>query len=84
MLEIRLFEDSVKRSKYEQQTKEARETGKSNCPMCALGTNNNSNRIWSFKDMDADHVTAWSNGGKTDISNCEMLCSTHNKAKGNK
>lgn len=84
LLEIRLFEDSVKRSKYEQQTKEARETGKSNCPMCALGTNNNSNRIWSFKDMDADHVTAWSNGGKTDISNCEMLCSTHNKAKGNK
>lgn len=32
----------------------------------------------------ADHVTAWSKGGATDISNCEMLCSTHNRAKGNK
>ena len=34
--------------------------------------------------MDADHVTAWSKGGSTDISNCEMLCITHNRAKGNK
>ena len=36
------------------------------------------------KEMDADHVTAWSKGGATDINNCEMLCSTHNKSKGNK
>jgi 5-methylcytosine-specific restriction endonuclease McrA len=34
--------------------------------------------------MDADHVTAWSNGGATSISNCQMLCKTHNRAKGNK
>lgn len=27
--------------------------------------------------MDADHVTAWSKGGVTDASNCEMLCATH-------
>ena len=32
----------------------------------------------------ADHVTAWSKGGATDISNCQMLCKTHNRAKGNK
>ena len=31
--------------------------------------------------MDADHVTAWSRGGSTDISNCQMLCKTHNRAK---
>lgn len=32
--------------------------------------------------MDADHVTAWSNGGDTDLANCEMPCITHNRAKG--
>ena len=36
------------------------------------------------KDMDADHVTAWSKGGATDITNCQMLCKTHNRAKGNR
>jgi 5-methylcytosine-specific restriction endonuclease McrA len=34
--------------------------------------------------MDADHVTAWSKGGATDLSNLTMLCQTHNRAKGNK
>jgi len=34
--------------------------------------------------MDADHVSAWSKGGKSDIKNCEMLCKTHNRAKGNR
>lgn len=34
--------------------------------------------------MDADHVKAWSNGGPTDESNCQMLCKTHNRAKGNR
>ena len=34
--------------------------------------------------MDADHVTAWSKGGATDLNNCEMLCLTHNRSKGNR
>jgi len=34
--------------------------------------------------MDADHVAAWSKGGQTDLGNCEMLCITHNRAKGNR
>ena len=34
--------------------------------------------------VDADHVAAWSKGGATDISNCQMLCRPHNIAKGNK
>ena len=33
--------------------------------------------------MDADHVTAWSKGGASDIKNCELLCKSHNRAKGN-
>jgi 5-methylcytosine-specific restriction endonuclease McrA len=34
--------------------------------------------------MDADHVTAWSKGGHSNIDNCQMLCKTHNRAKGNR
>jgi 5-methylcytosine-specific restriction endonuclease McrA len=34
--------------------------------------------------MDAAHVSAWSKGGATTIDNFEMLCKTHNRAKGNK
>ena len=34
--------------------------------------------------MDADHVAAWSKGGVTEFKNCEMLCKSHNRAKGNR
>ena len=34
--------------------------------------------------MDANHVTAWSRGGATSEKNCQMLCKTHNRAKGNR
>ena len=34
--------------------------------------------------MDADHGTAWSKGGTTDLTNCEMLCIMHNRAEGDK
>jgi len=84
LLEIRVFEESTKKAVYAQQTNAAKPCNKSNCPLCALGTDNNSKRIWKFTEMDADHVTAWSKGGATDIANCQMLCKTHNRAKGNK
>lgn len=84
LLEIRIFEERDKKTVYARQTKEAQEKGISNCPLCALGNDNNKNRIWKPGEMDADHVTAWSKGGATDISNCQMLCKTHNRAKGNK
>ncbi|MGE0021013.1 MAG: HNH endonuclease [Draconibacterium sp.] len=32
----------------------------------------------------ADHVAAWSKGGATSFINCQMLCKTHNRAKGNR
>ncbi|MDK8455913.1 HNH endonuclease signature motif containing protein [Corynebacterium marquesiae] len=41
------------------------------------------NKIWALKEMDADHLTAWSKGGSTKESNCELLCKSHNRAKGN-
>lgn len=81
LLNVRLFDDRTKRAAYGRQTEEARASGKSNCPLCALG---NSTKIWALNQMDADHVTAWSNGGSTDISNCQMLCKTHNRVKGNR
>ena len=56
----------------------------SNCPYCAIGHDQNARRIWKLDEMDADHVTAWSKGGSTDIENCQMLCKTHNRAKGNR
>ena len=74
----------TKSSKYKIQTKEANEQGKSNCPLCALGNDNNKTKIWKQNEMDADHVSAWSNSGSTDISNCQMLCKTHNRSKGNR
>ena len=83
LLEIRIFENRDKKTVYERQTKDAKEKGISNCPLCALGNDNNKNRIWQLSEMDADHVTAWSRGGATDIKNCQMLCKTHNRAKGN-
>ena len=84
LLDVRVFDEATKKSVYSKQTQEAEKNKTSNCPLCAIGNNSNKNRIYKLKDMDADHVAAWSKGGKTDISNCEMLCKTHNRAKGNK
>lgn len=84
LLNIRVFDDTIKRVVYEKQIQDAKNKQVSNCPLCALGNDNNKARIWELKEMDADHVTAWSKGGSTDIDNCQMLCQTHNRAKGNR
>jgi 5-methylcytosine-specific restriction endonuclease McrA len=72
------------RKVYQEQTERAKAEGISNCPYCAEGHEANRHRIWKPEEMDADHVTAWSKGGATDISNCQMLCKTHNRMKGNR
>lgn len=84
LLNIRLFEKSVIISAYNKQTQTAKASGKSNCPLCAVGHDANKAKIWKQNEMDADHVTSWSRGGATDISNCQMLCKTHNRSKGNR
>ena len=84
LLDIRIFEESTKKVAYRRQTDIAKEKGISNCPLCALSDNANKTRIYKLSEMDADHVTAWSKGGATSIENCEMLCKTHNRSKGNK
>jgi 5-methylcytosine-specific restriction endonuclease McrA len=84
LLEVRVFDEAVKRSTYELQTAKAEKKGESNCPLCAVGHDANKGKIWNFGEMDADHVAAWSRGGATAAKNCQMLCKTHNRAKGNR
>ena len=84
LLDVRVFDEATKKTKYTQQTQEAEAKHVSNCPLCALGHDANKSKIWKPNEMDADHVAAWSKGGATSIDNCQMLCKTHNRAKGNK
>ena len=67
LLDIRVFDEVTKRVVYDKQTKLANENHTSNCPLCALGHDSNHTRIYKLNEMDADHVTAWSNGGSTSI-----------------
>ncbi len=84
LLSVRVFDEHTKKTVYARQTGAAKEKGISNCPLCALEKTANCTRIWNLKEMEADHVTAWSKGGKTELKNCQLLCQTHNRAKGNK
>lgn len=85
LLNIRIFDERTKKVAYTRQTEDAKKAQKSNCPLCAINANVALNKkIYKFGEMDADHVTAWSKGGATDIDNCQMLCKTHNRMKGNR
>lgn len=84
LLNVRVFDEKIKRQVYRLQTDDAELKGISNCPYCAIGHEATKTRIWKLSEMDADHVSAWSKGGATTIENCQMLCKTHNRAKGNR
>ena len=84
LLDIRIFDEATKRATYKTQTEEAKQAGISNCPLCAVGDNANKTKLWELKEMEADHVSPWSKGGATSKENCEMLCKSHNRSKGNK
>ena len=84
LLDVRVYDEATKKSICAKQTAEAEKKGISNCSYCAIGHDANKTKIWKLAEMDADHVSAWSKGGATDIKNCEMLCKSHNRAKGNK
>jgi len=84
LLDVRVFDEATKKSAYARQTHDAEAHGISNCPLCAVGHSATQTKIWPFKEMDADHVAAWSKGGGTSSDNCQMLCVTHNRAKGNR
>ncbi|MEY3882112.1 MAG: hypothetical protein RIQ94_2908 [Pseudomonadota bacterium] len=84
LLDVRVFDEATKKSVYSKQTATAQAKSESNCPLCVIGHDANKNKIWKLTEMDADHVAAWSKGGATNVKNCQMLCKTHNRAKGNR
>jgi len=84
LLDIRVFDDAIKKPTYKRQSAIAEAAGVSNCPLCAHGPQGGKNKVYKFEEMDADHVTAWDKGGATSPENCQMLCKSHNRAKGNR
>lgn len=84
LLDVRVFDEAVKKSVYTTQTTAAEAVGTSNCPLCAVGHAANRKKIWKVTEMDADHVSAWSKGGGSSAKNCQLLCISHNRAKGNR
>ena len=70
-LNIRAFTESQKRAAYERQN--------GVCPYCKK--ENRSKTKYDLSEMEADHITPWSQGGKTSADNCQMLCREHNRLK---
>ena len=67
-LSIRAFTDNMKREAYERQ--------QGICPICK--------EHFEINEMEADHITPWSQGGKTIAENCQMLCRDCNRRKSDK
>ena len=67
-LSIRAFTDKMKREAYEKQGGICAECG----------------GHFELKEMEADHITPWHDGGKTVADNCQMLCRECNRRKGGK
>lgn len=67
-LSIRSFDDRVKHAVYEKQNHKCAKCGKE----------------FDYSDMEGDHITPWSQGGKTVESNCQMLCKNCNRTKSDK
>lgn len=64
-LNIRAFTEKQKREVYERQ--------KGICFKCG--------NHYQLNEMEADHITPWSEGGKTTSENCQMLCKMDNRTK---
>lgn len=67
-LGIRTFDDNTKREVYEKQH--------GICPICG--------KHFEIEQMEADHITPWSKGGRTIAANCQMLCQECNRRKSNR
>lgn len=67
LLNIRFFDEKIKKQAYKRQTDKAEQQGISNCPLCASADNANKTKIWALKEMEADHVSAWSKGVKVSL-----------------
>ncbi|MEO4007299.1 DUF262 domain-containing protein [Flavobacterium sp. CAU 1735] len=69
-LNLRVFDDKIKRKVYEAQ--------KGFCPRCGDKVH------YQLTEMEADHIKPWHEGGKTVEGNCQMLCKDHNRRKSGK
>lgn len=67
-LNIRRFSSNMKREAYERQL--------GICAIC--------HEHFEIDEMEGDHITPWSLGGKTNSENCQMLCIGCNRSKSNK
>ncbi len=67
-LNLRQFDDKMKRKVYEKQ--------QGICRIC--------NKHFEINDMEADHIIPWHQGGKTVIENCQLLCKEDNRRKSGK
>ncbi|CAN5262716.1 hypothetical protein BH09ACT3_BH09ACT3_08690 [soil metagenome] len=65
-LNLRAFSDKQKREAYERQ--------EGICVVC--------DEHFEIDEMEADHITPWSQHGKTEAANCQMLCIFDNRSKG--
>ena len=66
-LNLRNFDDDIKREVYEKQ--------QGICAKCG--------QFFEIEEMQGDHITPWSKGGKTIADNCQMLCADCNRKKSN-
>ena len=73
VLSLRTFSDAQKRQKYEEQ--------EGICPHCVR--DNFQQTHYEIEEMEGDHIIPWCDGGKTELSNCQMLCRYHNRIKSN-
>lgn len=73
-LNIRTFDDNIKQAVY------AKQNGI--CPVCQ--EMHYEQVHYPIEEMEADHIIPWSQGGRTILENCQMLCRKHNGYKSNK
>ncbi|EJW3040895.1 DUF262 domain-containing protein [Campylobacter upsaliensis] len=79
-LNLRAFSDSIKRAVYEKQGGVcANSDGHIKGVKCP-----NEKQKLDIEQMEADHITPWSKGGKTEKENCQMLCVECNRRKSDK
>jgi hypothetical protein len=64
-LNIRQFTKNQRREAFERQ--------KGKCVVCK--------KVFEIEEMEADHITPWHLGGKTEAKNCQMLCKEDNRRK---
>lgn len=73
-LNIRAFNDKMKREAYERQG--------GICPDCKKQKKDK--KQWDISEMEADHIKPWHEGGKTISENCQLLCKPDNRTKSGK